>query len=134
MINHSVNVVTLAEMEELLKELRQDDSLHIAEFQGSEIKNYRSFEDTMWETLQFPLPQYKNFDGYSDWIRDLSWLEKEGYVLVIYDYDDFLSEDKQAKTDIVFHFINRILIWWKRDVEKCVVEGRTKPFNIYLVI
>ncbi len=33
----------------------------------------------MSEVFRFPIHS-KGFDGYNDWIRDLDWLDKDGYV------------------------------------------------------
>jgi hypothetical protein len=66
-------------------------------------------------------------------MRDLEWLNKKGYVLIIYNYKNFLNQVFSYRPTIVNGFAELILPWWQKEVEYCVVGGKTKTFNVYLV-
>jgi len=112
--------------------LREDETLFVAEIDGREIKNLEDYFIKAYNIFDFPTPS-KNFASYSDWIGDLDWLEKDGYALIIYNYNEFLKEDLSSKDVVIENFRNIILPWWETEVEKYVVEGKAKPFNVYLV-
>ena len=82
--------------------------------------------------LEFPIPA-KGLDGYLDWITDLSWLNRDGYALIIKNYNCFMSEDLRKKEIVMESFGKTVLPWWENEVERCVVEGKAKSFNVYLV-
>jgi hypothetical protein len=66
-------------------------------------------------------------------MRDLSWLRKEEYILIIHDFHDFLKNDLHLREIIVEDINDTILPFWEHEVEHCVVEGKAKPFNVYFV-
>ena len=75
----------------------------------------------------------RSLASYNDWMKDLDWFGKDSYILIIRNYKSFLANDLPLKEMIMEGFRDYILPWWQEDVEKYVVEGKAKPFNIYLV-
>lgn len=55
---------------------------------------------------------------YLDWIRDLEWLNKEAYVLIINDYNLFMRNNTDLKNEIISDFKEVILSFWQDEVEK----------------
>jgi hypothetical protein len=131
-MKNKVYYVSQKEMVELREALRKDDSLYIADINGSDIQSLQDYLNTVNAIFKFPIPA-RGLDGYFDWIRDLDWLMKDGYVLIINDFSKFIKNDLQMKNKIVEDFEKVVLPWWQEEVEKCVVEGKAKPFNVYLV-
>jgi hypothetical protein len=72
-------------------------------------------------------------DGYLDWMRDLGWLNKESYTLIINEYNLFMKNNIDLKNKIISHFRHVILPFWKDEVEEVVVGGKGKCFTLYLV-
>ncbi|KQL34056.1 hypothetical protein AN960_20570 [Bacillus sp. FJAT-25509] len=72
-------------------------------------------------------------DRYLDWIRDLDWIEKDSFAIVIYNYNDFLNTELELKDIIINTFKDTILPFWEEEVERVVVEGKAKSFKVYLV-
>ena len=66
-------------------------------------------------------------------MRDLEWLGKDEYALIIYNYENFLEQDLSLKKVIMDDFAESIMPWWQDEVETCVVGGKAKPFNVYIV-
>jgi len=112
--------------------LKLNELLYIAELDGQEIQNVSNYLSAVTEIFKFPIPA-KTLDGYLDWIRDLSWLNAQGYVLIIRNFELFMKQNLKAKQDITDDFMEIILPWWQGEVENCVVEGKAKPFMVYLV-
>jgi hypothetical protein len=103
---------------------------------GEKIDTWDEYLDIISEKLCFPdlFKKYRNIDAYLDWIRDLSWIEAEAFVVIIKNYKAFFSEESlQEKNSFEINFKEAVLSWWEEDVERCVVEGKAKPFNLILI-
>lgn len=110
----------------------KNNKYYVAVVDGKENQDWNSYRDTIERLFRFPTTQ-NNYDGYSDWMRDLSWFDVDGFILFILNYDEFLSNDLLTKEIIMNMFRNTILPWWEEDVEKYVVGGEKKYFNIFIV-
>ena len=105
---------------------------YIVNIDGGKILNLSQFLNTMTEKFKFPIPS-KSLDSYLDWIRDLSWIDSQEFMLIIRNFSLFLKDDLTTKNEIIDDFKEIILPWWETEVEQCVVGGKAKPFNIYLI-
>ena len=56
-------------------------------------------------------------------------LTEQKYIFVIKNYDKFLADNDVVKKRIE----NYLLPFWDDEVERVVVGGKRKDFNIYLV-
>jgi hypothetical protein len=131
-MEHNIHYVSSREMVDIKKEIEKDGSLYIAEIDSSDVKQLQDFLTTMSKVFRFPFPS-RGLDSYNDWMRDLDWLNKDGYVLVINNYKDFLSQDLLSKEAVIDGFSSIILPFWQEEVKHVVVDGQTKQFTIYLV-
>ena len=119
---------------EVLDELvnKNRNNCYIVIIDGKENKDWDSYRDTIERLFKFPTKK-NNYDGYSDWMRDLSWFDVDEFALFIINYDEFLSDDLKSKKIIMNMFRDTILPWWDEDVEKYVVEGRKRKFNVFII-
>jgi hypothetical protein len=118
----------------LLKERsKENDHLFFAILDGKDINSANDYIEQIQTKFKFPTSCIDNWDGYLDWIRDLDWLEKEEYILVIINFSQFLRDDIDLKKEIISDFEDTILPFWEEEVERVVVDGKPKPFNVYLV-
>ncbi|MCL2013116.1 MAG: hypothetical protein FWG75_10070 [Cystobacterineae bacterium] len=124
--------VSAEEMEALKPVLQADPSLFLAEIDGNMATHLSAYLSWASKRFGFPRPASK-IDAYNDWMRDLSWLEKEGYALIIYNYKNFLQQEWAHKKAIMEEFVETILPWWQGEIEKFCVGGKAKPFNVYAV-
>lgn len=131
-MENKVYYVSQKEMVELREALQKDDSLYIADINGSAIQSLQDYLNTVNEIFKFPIPA-RGLDGYFDWIRDLDWLMKDGYILIINDFSKFIINDLKMKSKIVEDFEKVVLPWWQEEVEEVVVDGKAKQFMVYLV-
>ena len=69
---------------------------------------------------------------YNDYIMDLMWIEPEGVVLIIHNYDLMLVDHFKLKSDIISDFKEIILPWWEGEVVGHMVGGKPRKFTVYL--
>ncbi|MDQ1236831.1 hypothetical protein QE450_004329 [Paenibacillus sp. SORGH_AS306] len=124
--------VELTDMQKIKNTFAKNESLYIAEIDGKEIQSLTDYLTQMYDIFQFPIPSL-GLDGYNDWMRDLDWLNKEGYVLIIYHFDDLLKQELLIKEQIINNFQDTILPFWRYEITTTVVGGKAKPFKIYFV-
>lgn len=115
------------------EEILRNPDAFLVEIDGSSIQSWEDYIREIEKKFRFPTTCIDNVDRYLDWIRDLSWLEKEEYVLVIYNSNLFLKKNLNLKNEIIMYFNEAVLPFWQSEVEKVVVEGKAKPFMVYLV-
>lgn len=131
MKNKVINI-SLLELKSIREKLIADDRVFFVELNGDAVKTISDYLAIISKSMYFPIPS-RAFDGYYDWMQDLSWINKDRIVCVINQYSKFLSEDIEARDKIISGFKDVILPWWENDVMKHVVNGKTKAFQVYLV-
>jgi len=133
MIENKIYSITADELDRIRQEANTTDA-HFVEIQGSEIQSWDEYLDKIEVAFQFPNEWRVNISGYCDWMKDLDWLGKESYVLIIYDYSKFMAQDLKCKELIMEIFSDEILPWWQSiDEEKLFNGWAVKSFNVYLV-
>lgn len=101
---------------------------------GADCQKLSDYFNQVYYQLNFPLIDInKSIDTYFDWIRDLSWLSGDEIVFIINDFDILLKNDLNNKQIVMDLFQNEILPWWEDGVTKCVVEGKPRKFNVYII-
>ena len=131
-MKNKVYCASKEEMVGLREVFQKNNTLYVADINGSAIWSLQDYLNIMNDLFRFPIPA-RSLDGYLDWIRDLDWLNKDGYVLIINEFSKFLNKDLNMRNKIIEDFEKVVLPWWQEEVEKYVVEGRAKSFNVYLV-
>jgi len=122
-----------AEESKTLINIENEANTFIAEIDGALIQTLSMYLTEVWNAFHFPKTGYVNYNAYLDWIRDLRWLESDAYVLVIHNYHELISDSPKEREVVLASLENIVLPWWNGEVERCVVGGKAKPFNVYLV-
>lgn len=91
---------------------------------GTKNVNAEQYLATIYERLDMPYPEYKNWNGYMDWMRDLSWIEDRNIVIIIKDYDYFLSQEPQFKEYFIIDFIEYFFPYWEKYAENPLEDSR----------
>ena len=120
------------EMRQIKLNSLSDGATFLAEIDGKSINNLEQYLVQISDLFKFPMPS-RSLDSYCDWMRDLEWFEVEGYALVIYNFKNLFIDEPSMKETILEDFEELILPWWQEEVERCVVGGKAKSFNVYLV-
>jgi len=124
--------VSLNEMKEIKAELAKKESVYIGEIDGKKIKNRQDYYYYLSIAFKFPtIPT--NANVYIDWLTDLTWLDKEEYILVINNYSLFMKRKKRDKKHIIDTIKEYVFYFWDEEVSKVAVGGYPKPFTVYLV-
>ena len=134
MIQNKVYKIDVEEVAEILQRVQGSVNSYLVEICGNEIQSWEDYINKIEVAFRFPTQCTNNIDGYNDWMRDLDWLGKDSYVLIIHGYKKILKRNPDLKKIIMEDFANLILPWWQEEVESCVVEGKAKSFNVYLVV
>lgn len=133
MHDNKIFYISHEKADQKLQELKKRDDIFIVVLDGRKIKNWNDYIQVMTKEFHFPTFEARNFDGYTDYMTDLMWIDKNAFALFILDYDEFMKEDLRLKKAVMNWFLTDILFWWSEDVEVHCMEGESKEFNIYLV-
>lgn len=103
---------------------------------GKGIETYEQYFDKLWEMFAFceiPDGWKKDYHTEYDYMTDDDFLPEEKYALIINNYDLFMKNNQSEKENFEDTYENYLLPFWDEEVERVVVEGKRKDFNIYLV-
>jgi hypothetical protein len=103
---------------------------------GAGITTYEEYFDKLWEAFGFsdiPEGWKKDYHTEYDFMTEMDELPNDKYIFVIKNYDDFLKNNDWEKKNLEDTYENYLLPFWDEEVERVVVEGKRKDFNIYLV-
>ncbi|MDE6155190.1 MAG: hypothetical protein K2F67_02000 [Eubacterium sp.] len=124
--------------EEFEKEkiLYQYNDVKYVVMNGAGINTYEQYFNKLWEVFGFSeLPEgwKKDFHTEDDFMTEMDELPNDKYVFIIKNYDEFMVHNQYEKNEIEDYYENYLLPFWDEEVERVVVEGKRKDFNIYLV-
>ena len=103
---------------------------------GKGIETYEQYFDKLWDVFNFseiPDGWEKDYHTEDDFLTEMDELPDDKYIFVIKNYDDFLANNIEEKAEIEDYYENYLLPFWDEEVERVVVEGKRKDFDIYLV-
>jgi len=132
MFNNKVIYVSSEEAEKISTSL--SETIYTVHMDGKSICSEGDYLRQAWVKFKFPYPDEEpGWDNYIDRIRDLSWIEADGFALFVHDFSMFMNDSIESKTLFVASFVGFILPFWEDEVTKVFAEGKAKPFNVYLV-
>jgi hypothetical protein len=132
-MQHGIHHISNEEFDLIYRGFSDDMSVWVGEIDGRIVDSWKDYARQVSRAFRFPTPCENSIDAYLDWIRDLDWLEKDGYILVIRDFGMLLRNDPKLKKEIIDDFLDVVLPWWEGDVEKYSVGGKAKCFSVYLI-
>ena len=103
---------------------------------GKGIETYEQYFDKLWDVFNFseiPEGWEKDYHTEDDFLTEMDELPDDKYIFVIKNYDEFLANNIEEKAEIEDYYENYLLPFWDKEVERVVVEGKRKDFDIYLV-
>ena len=102
------------------------------ELEGSTIHDRADFFHVISRECGFPFA-CNGFDGYLDWIRDLSWINQNRIAIIIRERDKFMTDDIEGLGIFYETMLNVVFPWWDHEVVDCVVGGKAKEFSVFLL-
>ena len=121
------------ELAVILNDIRSKYKLFLFEMDGDSVQSWFDYISQIEKGFNFPTSCVDNIDGYMDWIRDLSWLDYEAFVIVIKNASSFMKNDLRLRNEILSDFTEEILPFWESEVERVMVCGEKKLFKVLLV-
>ena len=118
--------------EKIKQYIQEDEDCFLVEIYGKECKTADQFYKKISQIMSFPITA-KSFDGFFDWIRDLSWIIPSKIVFVIDNFDLFMLQDTKERSYLLTAFHEDILPWWEEEVKQHVIGGLPRKFDVYLV-
>ncbi len=102
--------IDIRELNLLLKD-KKDVSLFFID--GTQIYDSFSFLESFSKALNFPFVS-TNLDSFYDWLRDLSWIKNNGYVIIVFiSYNKLFEHDPKLSSTILKIFDYAIEEWIK---------------------
>ena len=77
--------------------MKQREDIYSVVLDGSKIKNWDDYIRIITKEFRFPTFEKRNFDGYTDYMTDLMWIDKDAFSIFILNYEDFMIEDMSLK-------------------------------------
>jgi hypothetical protein len=131
--SNTVLTINSKDIESIKEKLEVNDKIFVVELDGTNIQSWRKYISEIQSKFRFPTPCFDSYDRYLDWMRDLEWLNKDEFVLIINYFSVFLKDDPELRNQIISDFVEVILPFCQDEIKKVVVEGKAKPFVVYLV-
>jgi len=132
MFKNKIIALEYSEAKNIMKGAGSD--IQVVEIDGKHIQSWEDYCAEVEVKMEFPTSCVNgNYDGYEDWMRDLGWLDKNGYIVVIYDFAEFMKDNLEIKNLVIRQFEDIILPWWQKDVELHSNFLKASSFNVYLV-
>lgn len=119
-----------------LKDLSEISSQYNAlkvDIDGAEIQTWKDFSGFIEKSFQFPTTCEDSMDRYLDWIRDLSWLEHDAFIISVKNSKQFFANNTKLRDEILNDLEEVVLPFWESEVEEVVVDGKSKLFRVYLI-
>ena len=97
-----VNKIINANNTDVLKIIKSTpDDIHIVDIDGENIQTWEEYALTIESKMCFPSTAVEVIARYEDWICDLEWLGKRGYLIIIRNYSKFLKDDPDMRNFIL---------------------------------
>lgn len=119
-------------LKELIEISSQYNALKV-EIDGAEIQTWKDFIGFIEKSFQFPTTCEDSMDRYLDWIRDLSWLKHEAFIISVKNSKQFFANNSKLRDEILNDLEEVVLPFWESEVEEVVVDGKSKLFRVYLI-
>ena len=105
---------------------------YVAVIDGAKCKCSSEFLQAIWGALKFPGLCNNKWTAYSDWMRDLEWIDENDITIVIRNYADFLSAEPQSKEYFISSLQEVIFPYWENDAMD-VLESKDGIKNITVI-
>ena len=131
MVENKMIKASYVHVQSILKSTPSD--IHIVEIDGADIQTWEDYSLEIETKMHFPTTCVDSIDRYEDWIRDLEWLNKKGYLVIIYNSSKLMKDAPEIRDIVLGGFEEVVLPWWQSEVEKFYPVMKISPFNVYLV-
>ncbi|WP_378187393.1 barstar family protein [Aquimarina sp. W85] len=100
----------------------ENNNCFITAIDGNQCKSVKDFVVEIGRAFSFPDYYGENLDALNDCINDLDWILKDNYILIINNFELFISDNKQDRKDMI-DFLDEISEQWRLGPQ---AEGQDK--------
>ncbi len=132
-MNNKIVYIAKDEGKKIKTDALNKQDVFLAEIDGARIRTEEDYVQAMIDAFAIPYPLLAMKLGFlNDWMSDLMWIKQKDIVLIVHNYNLMLSDDLNAKKEVMIYLEEIILPWWEGDVVGHMVGGEPRGFLVYL--
>ncbi|MCH4167125.1 MAG: hypothetical protein LKF40_05640 [Megasphaera sp.] len=116
MIPEMKNTIIILSNQELVQwklNIQGEKKIFIGEINGSIIHSSHDYIRYIEDEFKFPKKCYDAWEAYIAFMKNLDWLDEEGYVLIINNFSNMLLYKSDIRGSILLSFLENIIPYWK---------------------
>lgn len=121
--------VTKLEKNYLMVKCSNDFNLNI---DGKKVQSERDAIEILANSFNINDLQDGNWDALFDRLQRSNYIHPERINIFINNSRDLFIKDENSKNTFL-EILSDIVSWWEEDVERYIVDGKRKTFNVYLL-
>lgn len=121
--------ITKLEKNYLMVKSFNDFNLNI---DGKKVQSERDAIGILAKSFNIDDLQDGNWDALSDRLQRSNYIHPERINIFINNSRDLFIKDERSK-NIFLEILSDTVSWWEEDVERYIVDGKRKTFNVYLL-
>ena len=99
---------------------------------GKKVQSERDAIEILANSFKINDLQDGNWDALSDRLQRSNYIHPERINIFINNSRDLFIKDERSK-NIFLEILSDTVSWWEEDVERYIVDGKRKTFNVYLL-
>ena len=99
---------------------------------GKKVQSERDAIEILAKSFNIDDLQDGNWDALSDRLQRSNYIYPERINIFINNSRDLFIKDERYK-NIFLEILSDTVSWWEEDVERYIVDGTRKTFNVYLL-
>ena len=121
--------ITKLEKNYLMVKCSNDFNLNI---DGKKVQSERDAIEILANSFNINDLQDGNWDALFDRLQRSNYIHPERINIFINNSRDLFIKDENSKNTFL-EILSDIVSWWEEDVERYIVDGKRKTFNVYLL-
>ena len=121
--------ITKLEKNYLMVKCLNDFNLNI---DGKKVQSERDAIEILAKSFNIDDLQDGNWDALSDRLQRSNYIHQERINIFLNNSNDLFIKDVNSKNTFL-EILSDTVSWWEEDVERYIVDGKRKTFNVYLL-
>lgn len=121
--------ITKLEKNYLMVKFSNDFNLNI---DGKKVQSERDAIEILANSFNINDLQDGNWDALFDRLQRSNYIHPERINIFINNSRDLFIKDEDSKNTFL-EILSDTVSWWEEDVERYIVDGKRKTFNVYLL-
>ena len=121
--------ITKLEKNYLMVKSFNDFNLNI---DGKKVQSERDAIEILANSFNINDLQDGNWDALSDRLQRSNYIHQERINIFLNNSNDLFIKDVNSKNTFL-EILSDTVSWWEEDVERYIVDGKRKTFNVYLL-